>query len=222
MKTKNTGFSLIELLIGLAVLSVLGIMIMLLVGMAVRLYHSSVGTSAVHGDSYRVGQIMTRAVMEADSIYLNEEDEGIVLFTGRITPDDESILYEGELFWWDEFSGCLYHGSYVTVRAQREENRGTLTGSAAEACFLDSPDDGTEYLLSNKVVSLSMELFPSLNYEDLAVKDDNFYIVDSAVTVNFSMTFSYLDSGEYKTNLSASTRNRINYLWISEPVPYRE
>lgn len=215
MRRGNAGFSLIELLIGTAILSVLGTMIMLMMGITVRLYHSSAGTLAVHRDSYQVGQVLTRSVMEADSIYVNEEEEGIIFFTGRITPENESVLYEGELLWWNKSSRSLYRESRASLRVQKEEKRGELNGAVVKSHFPISAESGKEYLLSDKVAELKLEIFPELRQEDLTEKDDYFYITDSAVTVNFAITYIYLGSGEYESNVSSSTRNRIKYLWIS-------
>ena len=228
-RSGNQGFTLIELLIGISILSVVGVMTMMLTGTASRMYRSTIRISQIQTESQTVSRRLSRAVMDAASIYLDESGEGTILFTGDITKEDDSFVYFGEMFWWDKDSGCLYQGSHVSIRVSKadgEENgedeagggeeglpAGALTCSAAKAFFLGGTGSGREYLISDKLREMSLEIYPTLEEEDKAIEGSYYYTADGAVTVNYALTFSHLDSGDYKTESSASTRNIVKYLW---------
>lgn len=225
MKTdiKNRGFTLIELLIGISILSVVGLMTMMLTGAASRMYRSTIRVSEIQTESQTVSRRLSRAVMDASSVYLDESEEGTILFTGDITKETDAVLYSGELFWWEKESGCLYQGSHVSIRAGRADDGsegretsaipGALTCSAASSFFLGGPERGREYLISDKVRSISFDIYPELTEEDRVDVDSFYYVTDGAVTVNYSLAFSYLDGSDYKIESSAATRNRVKYLW---------
>ena len=65
-----------------------------------------------------------------------------------------------------------------TVRAALEENAG----------------NGREYLISDKVKKLDFTIFPELTENERINEDDGFYKTDGKISVNFALTFQYLDS----------------------------
>lgn len=97
----------------------------------------------------------------------------------------------------DKISGNPGVLSLETVRAALEENAG----------------NGREYLISDKVKRLDFTIFPELTENERINEDDGFYKTDGKISVNFALTFQYLDSKSYFVTTSAAPRNRIAVLW---------
>ena len=72
---------------------------------------------------------------------------------------------------------------------------------------------GREYLISDKVKRLDFTIFPELTENERINEDDGFYKTDGKISVNFALTFQYLDSKSYFVTTSAAPRNRIAVLW---------
>ena len=73
--------------------------------------------------------------------------------------------------------------------------------------------NGREYLISDKVKKLDFTIFPELTENERINEDDGFYKTDGKISVNFALTFQYLDSKSYFVTTSAAPRNRIAVLW---------
>ena len=80
----NGGFSLIELLVGISVLAVVGLMITSLFSSSTRLYRSTASYSNIQTESQAVSRKISNAIMGAGSLYLNEGERGSYLFTGEV------------------------------------------------------------------------------------------------------------------------------------------
>ena len=88
----NGGFSLIELLVGISVLAVVGLMITSLFSSSTRLYRSTASYSNIQTESQAVSRKISNAIMGAGSLYLNEGERGSYLFTGENGSRKECIL----------------------------------------------------------------------------------------------------------------------------------
>ena len=106
----------------------------------------------------------------------------------------------------DKISGNPGVLSLETVRATLEENAG----------------NGREYLISDKVKrGFDFTIFPELTENERINEDDGFYKTDGKISVNFALTFQYLDSKSYFVTTSAAPRNRIAVLWWNGEKRYR-
>lgn len=82
------------------------------------------------------------------------------------------------------------------------------TTAGARSFFTGGTGDGREYLLSDKVKNVEIDIFSETGGDDGSEPA-------GIVTVNYALTFSYMDSQDYKTESSATTRNRMQKVWMS-------
>lgn len=118
----NGGFSLIELLVGISVLAVVGLMITSLFSSSSRLYRSTASYSNIQTESQAVSRKISNAIMGAGSLYLNEGERGSYLFTGEVKTEAGKNVYSGEIFWFNKETGCLYQNS--GFKAEQDINSG--------------------------------------------------------------------------------------------------
>lgn len=228
----NGGFSLIELLVGISVLAVVGLMITSLFSSSTRLYRSTASYSNIQTESQAVSRKISNAIMGAGSLYLNEGERGSYLFTGEVKTEAGKNVYSGEIFWFNKETGCLYQnsgfkaeqdinsGPDIAGGESHDEtgdkisgNPGVLSLETVRAALEENAGNGREYLISDKVKKLDFTIFPELTENERINEDDGFYKTDGKISVNFALTFQYLDSKSYFVTTSAAPRNRIAVLW---------
>lgn len=187
------GFSLIELLVGISVLTVVGLMITSLFGSSTRLYRSTISYSNIQTESQTVSRRLSNAIMSAKSLYLKEEDTGLCLFTGKPKNEMGKTIYSGEIFWLNKETNCLYQdSSFFAEESGSEGDEASdfvpLKLETVKNAFEENESRRRQYLISDKVTDME-------------------FLIGSE-TVNFGITFQYLDSKTYSVNTSATPRNR--------------
>ena len=231
MKNANKGFTLIELLVGISVMAIVGLMMTSLFGSSTRLYRSTISYSNIQTESQTVSRRISNTVMGARSLYLNEGEKGTYLFTGEVTEEAGKAKFSGEMLWFNKETNCLYQNSGFLLEEDsgaleeanstgeedgEEENLqslGALSPDTVRKAFEDNAGKGREYLISDKVQELKFTIYPVLTQEERIGDSGYFYKTEGKVTVDFAITFQYLDSKSYSVDTSATPRTRRAVLW---------
>lgn len=230
-KNANKGFTLIELLVGISVMAIVGLMMTSLLGSSTRLYRSTISYSNIQTESQTVSRRISNAVMGARSLYLNEGEKGTYLFTGEVTEEAGKVKFSGEMLWFNKETNCLYQNSGFLAEedsgALEEANStgeeegggenfqslGALSPDTVRKAFEENANKGREYLISDKVQELKFTIYPVLIQKERIGDAGYFYKTEGKVTVDFAITFQYLDSKSYSVDTSATPRNRLAVLW---------
>lgn len=213
----NQGVTLIELLIGISVLTVVGLMVSQVFGSATRMYHSTIIYADIQTESQSVSRRLSSSLMNASNLYLEENDEGLILFTGALSDTTGGTSETGDLFWFNKTTGCLYlnvdfsYGDSSKNLLEESEGEDYLTVETVRDAIENSTSNGRQYLISDKVEALDVTLTPLLS-EMKRQEDTYFYTTDKKVTVNYTITMKYLDSSEYTVSSSTTPRNRVKSL----------
>ncbi|WP_125143757.1 PilW family protein [Clostridium transplantifaecale] len=230
-KNANKGFTLIELLVGISVMAIVGLMMTSLFGSSTRLYRSTISYSNIQTESQTVSRRISNTVMGARSLYLNEGEKGTYLFTGEVTEEAGKAKFSGEMLWFNKETNCLYQNSGFLAEEDSgaleeanstgeeegsEENLqslGALSPDTVRKAFEENASKGREYLISDKVQELKFTIYPVLTEKERIGDTGYFYKTEGKVTVDFAITFQYLDSKSYSVDTSATPRNRLAVLW---------
>ncbi len=229
-KNADKGFTLIELLVGISVMAVVGLMMTSLFGSSTRLYRSTISYSNIQTESQTVSRRISNTVMGARSLYLNEGEKGTYLFTGEVKEEAGKAKFSGEMLWFNKETNCLYQSSSFladedskdmeepnpTGEDKEEENLQSLEALSLETvrkAFEENASGGREYLISDKVKELKFTIYPALTQKERIGDVGYFYKTEGKVTVDFAITFQYLDSKSYSVDTSATPRNRLAVLW---------
>lgn len=213
----NQGVTLIELLIGISVLTVVGLMVSQVFGSATRMYHSTIIYADIQTESQSVSRRLSSSLMNASNLYLEENEEGLILFTGARSDSTGGTSETGDLFWFNKTTGCLYlnvdfsYGDSSKNLLEESEGEDYLTVETVRDAIENSTSNGRQYLISDKVETLDVTLTPLLS-EMKRQEDTYFYTTDKKVTVNYTITMKYLDSSEYTVRSSTTPRNRVKSL----------
>lgn len=231
-KKANRGFTLIELLVGISIMTVVGLMMTSLFGSSTRLYRSTVSYSNIQTESQTVSRRISNTVMGARSLYLNEGEKGTYLFTGDVTEEAGKVRFSGDMLWFNKETNCLYQNSSFLAEedssAAKEsaitgdegdeeeqemlKSQGALSPETVRKAFEENGKSGREYLISGKVQELEFIIYPELTEKE-RIGDGYFYKIDGKVTVDFAITFQYLDSKSYSVDTGATLRNRLALVW---------
>lgn len=208
----SRGITMIELVIGMAILSVVGVMAVSFLSFSVRMYHFTSINASLQTESQMVSRRISDVIMGAQNIYLDETEDSVILFTGVITVED-NIMYHGEIFWFDKKTSSMYQNSFISVKATG--TNGTLTSADVEKAILEGMDT-REFLISDKIKALDFSIFPQLKEADRIKKGSDFYILDKGITIYYTLTLGYLDSEDYVLCSGTTPRNKIGFLRVSE------
>lgn len=103
---QNGGFSLIEVLACVAVMSIVFLMTVRIVGGAVNLHRRAAAISELQREGLFIARRLENAIMSAEGICIDETEQEAVLFTREIS--EENGIRTGCGFRYDRSSGCLY------------------------------------------------------------------------------------------------------------------
>ena len=91
-KIRSTaGMTLIELIVGLAVASVVSVMAAQFFSIAVRLHRTSTEISAIQKEAQTIQSALTRAVMGASELYFYDNGRENYLMVGRETTERDKV-----------------------------------------------------------------------------------------------------------------------------------
>lgn len=199
-KLENKGFSLIELIIGIAILSVVGLAAAGLFGSSLHMYRSTITYADVQTESQTISRRLTAVIMEAQNIYYSDTSEGTFLFTGDRTA--ENTYSGGSLMWFNKETGCLYQrGDGISMEGTVPKNtkeEGALSADTVKAA-VGGGTYGKTYLISSKVKALQMT------------------VDEEKMTISYTITMQYQDGKDYVVNSGATPRNKLGYFrWNAE------
>lgn len=212
IKIENQGITLIELLIGISILSIVGGMTISILGLSARLHRSVLGESSSQIEGQALSRRLETAIMNAQSLYMEETEEGMVFFTGKRRRNVDSMSYSGELFWFNKDSGCVYQNRNTYVECPLMENEGNLNFEIVKKAVEEDTASGKTYLVSRGIKELSCSLYddekktkPISNLEN---QDKN----NKKPIVHYEITIQ-APSGEVShVTTSVISRNRVERL----------
>ena len=201
----RAGMSLIELIIGLAISSVISLMVAQFFSIVVRLNRSSTEVSVLQKEAQTLLAQFERQVMSAEELYYSNDRNGCFLMTGRDVPGDYAVSFEGAVFYFDrqtgkfysdmEFSGETGHSAlFNSLRAKSEIGR---------ICV-------PEYLISNKVEDFGCSL--DADSDRLINLANNEIRIDGGFTVTADLTMQYHESRSYTYHTTAMPRETMEEL----------
>lgn len=209
----NSGVTMIELIIGMAILATVGLMVGSLFFSSFRMYQSTMTEAEIQTESQMVSRRIGNVVMAAENLYYDDSADGTILFVGNL-PRSTSEKYNGEILWFNKKTNCLYQRSDAAILIETGSlSVPPLTAAAAEAA-LEGGTDPREYLISDKVKGLVFTITPALDTESSEVNpsSNHFYTVKRTVTLHYTITFNYLDGKDYTVTSGATPRNTIGSL----------
>jgi prepilin-type N-terminal cleavage/methylation domain-containing protein len=162
MKKDNRGFSLLELLMAIAIMAVVGALVGQILAVSVQMYRRTQDTSRLQKSSQMISQRLERAIMGAKGLSVGTTaGTGTYLYLGDNVPTENQDTTMGPLIWFDEGQHCVYFWESGTVHVES----GNLTAAIRTAM---TGSGSREYLLGTDVKSLSFEL-PAAGASDRAV-----------------------------------------------------
>lgn len=219
-KTENNGFSLIELIIGIAIMSIVGLAAASLLGSSVSMYHSTLTYAEVQTESQTVSRRLSALIMDAANLYFEDTEEGTFLYTGN---KSEAAHYTGgTIMWFNKDTGCLYLSDAAPVMdgdmsEETDGEKGALSASTVRNA-LEGGTDSRLFLISSHVEKFELSVDEEVTAITRAEPGrPNYYQTNQDITVNYTITMKYLDGKDYVTSSAASPRNRLGYLrWRRE------
>ncbi|MCI7770995.1 MAG: prepilin-type N-terminal cleavage/methylation domain-containing protein [Eubacterium sp.] len=110
MKRNNKGFSLVELLIAMAVSSIVLTALVLLVAQSVKSYSKQTSLAQIQSDADVVLNQISKSILEADIIYIDKTDAYVKFYTKKV--DDTSDSTKPKIKWgyyYDKAEKKLYY-----------------------------------------------------------------------------------------------------------------
>ncbi|MEY8338682.1 prepilin-type N-terminal cleavage/methylation domain-containing protein [Lachnospiraceae bacterium 62-35] len=190
----NRGISLIELLAGIAILAMIGIMMTGFLKVSARLGGRTIAYAHIQQESRTVMRRLTRGVMNGKSLYIKEEENGTLIFLGEICTEAETTTYMGEIFYFDREHRSLYqnrNGSF-TIEQDKSQNEFQELSCAAikeDICRKD-------YLITDSLEEL-----------ELSTEAGDLFKTESKTTVSFWLTFTFGRGESYSCHTMALMRN---------------
>jgi prepilin-type N-terminal cleavage/methylation domain-containing protein len=196
----NRGFSLIELLIAIAVIAVVSAMLVQLLAASARFYRKTISISQLQKSSQMISRRMENAIMNAHSLYEGDTSAGYFLYMGSDACSETKENYQGSVLFLDKNTHCLYYRENGQIPAGTEGEKGKLTVSNVKKA-LEGTDDtkaSKEYLLSTNVDTLSIRL-----------PDD----LSKSRTVTYQLTLKHVSGIQYSIMGTAAPRNTLLGVW---------
>ena len=197
--------SLIELIIGLAISSVVSLMVAQFFAIVVRLNRSSTEISFLQKEAQTVFAQFERQIMSAEAVFYSADRNGCFLMTGRDVPGDYTATFEGAVFYFDRETKKLY----ADTAFHEETGYSSLFNSLrakSEIGRICVP----EYLVSNKVEDFSCTLDAD---SDRLVNLANRHVeVNGNFTVSADLVMQYHESKSYTYHTTAMPRETVEEL----------
>lgn len=111
MKRNNKGFSLVELLIAMAVSSIVLTALVLLVSQSVRSYSKQTSLAQIQSDADVVLNQISKSILEADIIYIDKTDAYVKFYTKMVddTSDPTNPKHIKWGYYYDKAEKKLYY-----------------------------------------------------------------------------------------------------------------
>ena len=202
----DRGITLIELLVGITVLAFVGLMAGAFLNVSTKLGRRTATYADIQSESQSVMRRLTDAVMNGESVYIDQDALGTVIFTGKQAVQSGGTHYTGETFFFDKAGHSLYQkrsGDFTVNSA--EGTSAPLNSSSVKDAIVSK-----EYLISDKLedMDVSLEIGGVLQENADGMKE-----ADGSVTVRFELTFSNNESRGYRCSSGSTARNTPNLIW---------
>jgi prepilin-type N-terminal cleavage/methylation domain-containing protein len=208
----NRGFSLIELLIAVAVLAVVSTMLMQILAAAAGLYRKTIVTSQLQKSSQMLSRRLETAIMNAKSLYyLENPDKGVFLYMGDTVPEQNETSFPGAYLWFDKETNAVY---YCDQKMLTTSDGYQLTIADVKNAL--EGEDGTDkdYLLAVDVSELTFDLPASMNERRLTSEESSFaYTADPQPTITYHLKLQHISGITYTVSNSAVPRNHLKGIW---------
>lgn len=210
---KNTaGMTLIELIIGLAISSVVSLMAAQFFAMAVRLHRSSTEISYIQREGQQALSQISDALMSAGELYYADNDNSCVLVLGRESGDP--VHFRGQIFYYNRKDHKLYADMSYDGNVTADSLFGSLR-IQSEIGRIEEPD----YLISNKVEDMRLSL--SCDLKELESLGNHAYACgEKPITVTAMLTMQYHESRAYDYSASVMPRERLKEVTWNEANRY--
>lgn len=111
MKRNNKGFSLVELLIAMAVSSIVLTALVLLVAQSVKSYSKQTSLAQIQSDADVVLNQISKSILEADIVYIDKSSDYVKLYTKTVddTSDPTSPKHIKWGYYYDKNEKKLYY-----------------------------------------------------------------------------------------------------------------
>lgn len=111
MKRNNKGFSLVELLIAMAVSSIVFTALVLLVAQSVKSYSKQTSLAQIQSDADVVLNQISKSILEADIVYIDKSSDYVKLYTKTVddTSDPTSPKHIKWGYYYDKNEKKLYY-----------------------------------------------------------------------------------------------------------------
>lgn len=212
IKIENQGITLIELLVGISILSIVGGMTISLLGLSVRLHRSVLGESKSQIEGQALSRRLEDAVMNAQSLYMEEGEEGIIFFTGERRREADRMSYSGELFWFNKDSGCVYQNRNTYVECPLMENEGRLTFEIVKRALEEDAASGKKYLVSNGIKELTFSLCSDEEKAKQSSSLEKKCKLNRKSIVHYEISIQALSGELSHVTTSVISRNRVEIL----------
>lgn len=194
----NKGFSLIELLVALAIGSVIVLMTSMLLIQGSTFYNRETDNVNMRNDYQVVRNQLEQAIMEAKTLVVVKADNGIVIYTGEVNPStnelkavEESNQTTERIITYVKDAGKIYIGN----------NHDTAT------------QDGN--LLCNEVTAFDIEFDPGCQKEVTLTSGTELRYVNP-LQVNIDLDLKINDSS-MNSSMSVKVRNVLKEIWEYNP-----
>ena len=196
------GMSLIELIVGLAISSVVSIMAAQFFSMAVRLHRTSTEMSNLQKDAQLISAQLERAVMSTDELYFFDNGSENFMLLGRFDSSMSGTFFEGQIFYFDRYEKKFYMDTDFRAAATKAVLFNSLRAQS-EIGRIKNP----EYLISSKVENAEYSLSESL--ADMENLGNRTYSPRGSFTVTVRLTMQYRESRKFEQTVKVMPRAHI-------------
>ena len=194
--------SLIELIVGLAISSVVSIMAAQFFSMAVRLHRTSTEMSNLQKDAQLISTQLDRAIMSTEELYFFDNGSENFLLLGRFDRSGASVSFKGQVFYFDRYEKKFYMDTDFEAPATKSVLFNSLRAQS-EIGRLKDP----EYLVSNKVEDVAYSLSESIN--DMKNLGNRTFAPLKDFTVTVKITMQYRESKKFEQTVKVMPRADI-------------
>jgi prepilin-type N-terminal cleavage/methylation domain-containing protein len=209
----NRGFSLVELLIAIAVLAAISAMLLQLLSAAVGFYRKTIFTSQLQKSSQMISRRLDSAIMNASSLYYQTDENGnAFLYMGNSLPGQQETAFQGALIWYDSENDSVYYCEQQTIASSQN---GLLTIANVKKALEGESLTNKEYLLGTHVSGLTFMLPSDMGQcrREPSSIDDLSYVTDNQPAVTYELSLRHVSGIMYTISNTAVPRNHLKGIW---------
>lgn len=205
MDGDNSGFTILELLIGLSVFVVAGGMILTLLTSASGMYRNAAQNARLQSESRRAEARLREAVMDASVLYAENGEKELLFFAGEAEEEGGMKTYAGTVFLWNGETETLY-GTELIIRDSVGD--GKFPGGRVRDWIADSDNLSNGEVLSDNVEDFKLEFYGTENASPSQADSDRQKMRDGKrITVCYFLKFSFETGSDWEISSCVTTRN---------------